>query len=173
MDVLIRAAAEVAVHQPDLCVLIGGEGRDRVRLRRIIERTGAPVRLIGRVDDERLAALYGAADVFAMLCRNRWFGLEQEGFGIVYLEAAACGVPQIAGRSGGSHEAVVHGTTGLVVANPRSVPATAGALAWLLADGATRRAMAEASRGRAVEQFTYDTLADRLRAAIDGAGQPA
>ena len=65
--------------------------------------------------------VYGMADVFAMLCRNRWFGLEQEGFGIVFLEAAAAGVPQLAGASGGSGEAVVDGVTGSVVRDPRSV----------------------------------------------------
>ena len=48
-----------------------------------------------------------------MVCRNRWFGLEQEGFGIVFLEAAAAGVPQLAGDSGGSHEAVIDGVTGI------------------------------------------------------------
>ena len=63
-------------------------------------------------------SLYGCADVFAMLCRNRWFGLEQEGFGIVFLEAAAAGVAQVAGASGGSDEAVVHGETGFVVQRP-------------------------------------------------------
>ena len=57
-------------------------------------------------------AIYACADVFAMLCRTRWGGLEAEGFGIVFLEAAACGVPAVAGRSGGSHEAVVDGETG-------------------------------------------------------------
>ena len=62
--------------------------------------------------------LYGCADVFAMLCRNRWGGLEQEGFGIVFVEAAACGVPQVAGDSGGAAEAVVDGETGLVVGDP-------------------------------------------------------
>ena len=70
--------------------------------------------------DDDLAASYGAADVFAMLCRNRWLGLEQEGFGIVFLEAAAAGVPQLAGASGGAAEAVVDGVTGTVVRDPRS-----------------------------------------------------
>ena len=59
------------------------------------------------MSDEDLAALLGAADVFAMACRSRWIGLEQEGFGIVFLEAAAAGVPQVAGDSGGAAEAVV------------------------------------------------------------------
>ena len=86
------------------------------------------MRFLGRVPDDRgLPALYGCADAFAMLCRNRWLGLEQEGFGIVFLEAAAaCGVPQVAGRSGGSAaEAVIDGVTGtLVVGRPRSTSAT-------------------------------------------------
>ena len=59
------------------------------------------MRVLGRVSDEDRAALLGAADVFVMACRNRWLGLEQEGFGIVFLEAAAAGVPQVAGDSGG------------------------------------------------------------------------
>ena len=59
--------------------------------------------------------MYRSGDVFAMVCRERWAGLEAEGFGIVFLEAAACGLPSVAGRSGGSHEAVVDGKTGFVV----------------------------------------------------------
>ena len=107
-----------------------------------------------------------------MLCRNRWAGLEQEGFGIVFLEAAACGVPQIAGRSGGSHEAVEHGVTGLIVDDPYSVAATAGALTWMLDDDEMRASMGVASRVRAVENFTYDRLAIALQKAIDGVGEP-
>ena len=74
--------------------------------------------MLGRVSQEDRAALLGAADVFVMACRNRWLGLEQEGFGIVFLEAAAAGVPQVAGDSGGASEAVLDGVTGLVVADP-------------------------------------------------------
>ena len=162
MDVLIEAAARLAPDRPDLVVAIGGSGRDRPRLARLIERTGAPVRLLGRVPDLDLPALYGCADVYAMVCRNRWAGLEQEGFGIVFLEAAACAVPQVAGASGGAHEAVADGTTGVVVRRPRDAAAVARALAGLLDDPARRRAMGDAARSRAVAEFGYDVLADRL-----------
>ena len=171
MDTLIRASAEVARHHPDVRVVIAGGGRDERRLRRLIHRTGAPVDLLGRVTDDELPALYGCGDVFAMLCRNRWAGLEQEGFGIVFLEAAACGVAQLAGRSGGSHEAVDHGMTGLIVDDPQSVSATAGALSWLLDDRRMREAMGQASRARVVAEFTYDTLAHQLQRAIEEAGR--
>ena len=77
--------------------------------------SGRRVRFLGRVPDGALAPLLACADVFAMPCRDRWLGLEAEGFGIVFLEAAAAGVPAVAGRSGGSHEAVVDGSTGFVV----------------------------------------------------------
>ncbi|MFN8039224.1 MAG: glycosyltransferase [Acidimicrobiales bacterium] len=168
MDVLIEAAALLAPTHPRLRVVIAGDGRDRARLERLVARTGAPVRLLGRVDDDDLPALYGAADVFAMVCRNRWAGLEQEGFGIVYLEAAAAGVPQVAGRSGGSHEAVVDGVTGVVVDDPRSVPAVAAALAGLLEDPARRARIGAAARRRVVHELTYDRLAVRLADALAG-----
>jgi phosphatidylinositol alpha-1,6-mannosyltransferase len=166
MDVLIKASAQVAPRHPGLTVAIGGGGRDRKRLDGLVESTGAPVRMVGRVSHDDLPRFYGCADVYAMLCRNRWGGLEQEGFGIVFLEAAAAGVPQIAGRSGGAAEAVVHGTTGLVVEHPDDVDAVAAALDELLADGARRDAMARAGRERAVADFTYDGLAHRLGAAL-------
>jgi len=102
MDVLIDAAARLAPERPDLLVAVAGSGRDRARLERRVRESSAPVRLLGRVADADLARLYGCADVFAMACRTRWGGLEQEGFGIVFLEAAACGVPQVAGYSGGA-----------------------------------------------------------------------
>ena len=94
---------------------ISGGGRDHDRLQKLVDELDAPVTLLGRVPDEAMPDVYGCGDVFAMLCRTRWGGLEQEGFGIVFLEAAAAGVPQVAGRSGGAHEAVADGETGLVV----------------------------------------------------------
>ena len=128
------------------------------------------MRLLGRVEHDDLPALYGCADVYAMLCRNRWAGLEQEGFGIVFLEAAAAGVPQVAGDSGGAAEAVVDGETGLVVADPSDPAAAAHALARLLDDPDLRTRMGDRARTRAVADFDYDALALRLGGALDAAG---
>ena len=169
MDTLIRAAARLRDRVPDVVVAIAGSGRDRARLEGLIASTGAPVRLLGRVPDEVLPGLYGAGDVFSMSCRNRWGGLEQEGFGIVFVEAAAAGVPAVAGESGGSAEAVVHGETGLVVPRPDASDQVAGALADLLDDETRRREMGRRARQRAEIEFSYDVLAARLRSGIDDA----
>jgi phosphatidyl-myo-inositol dimannoside synthase len=166
MDVLIDAAAGLAASYPDLQVAIAGSGRDRVRLERRAAARGAPVVFLGRVEDVMLPTLYAAADVFVMACRNRWLGLEQEGFGIVFLEAAAAGIAQIAGRSGGAHDAVVDGETGVVVDDPRDPGAVALALRRLLADAPGRRRMARAARRRAEASFDYDLLAHRLAGAL-------
>lgn len=167
MDVLIRAAARLASVRPDLLVAIAGDGRDRRRLERLISRTAAPVCLLGRVADADLPALYGGGDVFAMLARRRWAGLEEEGFGIVFLEAAACGVPQVAGASGGTGDAVVDGVTGVLVHRPTNVDDAAAALAGLLDDAALRRGYGAAARQRAVEEFDYAQLAATLGASLE------
>jgi phosphatidylinositol alpha-1,6-mannosyltransferase len=162
MDTLIRAAARLKGHYPNLHVAIGGSGRDAKRLSALAKRLRAPVTFLGRVPDEDLGDWLGASDLMVMDCRSRWLGLEQEGFGIVFLEAAATGVAQIAGRSGGSHEAVQNGVTGFVVANPRSAELLAKAIRALMEDGDRRRAFGRASRIAAVERFDWNTLAARL-----------
>jgi phosphatidylinositol alpha-1,6-mannosyltransferase len=162
MDVLIEAAGRLAPSYPDLVVAIAGDGRQHAQLQRQAEASVADVRVLGRVDDDDRAALLGAADIFVMACRNRWVGLEQEGFGIVFLEAAAAGVPQVAGDSGGAAEAVEDGVTGLVVARPEDPGVVAEALRTLLADPAQRRRMGKAARQRAQASFDYDVLASRL-----------
>ncbi len=166
MDTLVRAAAILAAEGRDLQVVIAGDGRDRGRLERLANRVGAPVRLLGRLGDDDITALVGCADVFAMLCRTRWRGLEQEGFGIVFLEAAAAGVPQVAGRSGGAHEAVTDGETGIVL-DPATPKAAATAIGTLLHDRELRARMGAAARHRAVTAFSYDLLAGQLRLAIE------
>ncbi|MFM7047589.1 MAG: glycosyltransferase family 4 protein [Actinomycetota bacterium] len=169
-DVAIRAVTQVVRNGDSttagISMLIGGTGRDQSRLQKLIDELKAPVRLLGRVNDDDLPMLYGCADAFMMLCRNRWGGLEQEGFGIVFAEAAACAVPQIAGDSGGAAEAVVDGQTGFVIRNPRDVDAVARRLQELLADASRRNSMGMASRSRAVSEFDYSVLVNRLAAAL-------
>jgi len=168
-DVLIDAAAQLRSTHPDLLVAIGGGGRDHDRLQKRIDTTGAPARLLGRVADDDLPRLYASADVFAMCCRTRWLGLEPEGFGIVFLEAAACGVPQVAGDSGGAADAVVDGETGVVVRRPRDATDVAAALRTLLDDDDLRDRMGAAARARAEADFTYDHLAAVLALTLDEA----
>ncbi len=164
-DTLVRAGTRLGATRPGVELAIAGGGRDAARLARLARREGAPVRFLGRVPDADLPSLYGAADVFAMLCRDRWLGLEQEGFGIVFLEAAACGIPQVAGHSGGSDEAVVDGVTGRVVHGDDPI-AVAAALAPFVDDPDVRTRMGRAARDRAVAEFDYDKLAARLADAL-------
>ena len=161
-DTLIEVAAALRSSRPRLQVLIGGGGRDAKRLQKLIDKLGAPVRMLGRVTDEQLPRLYGCADVSAMLCRSRWGGLEQEGFGIVFSEAASCGVPQIAGNSGGAADAVLDGLTGKVAQNPSDIAQVANTVSQLLDDSFLRSLMSVASRERALNAFDYDVLTKSL-----------
>lgn len=166
-DVVVEAGAVLASRHPGLQVVVAGSGRDARRLGHLADRSHSPTTFLGRVPEADLPALYACADVFAMVCRNRWWGLEQEGFGIVFLEAAAAGVPAVAGRSGGSAEAVLDGVTGLVVDRPRDVATVAFALDRILGDADRRRAMGDAGRHRVRSELTYDRAAATLRAALD------
>ena len=166
MDTLIKVAARLHTTYPDLEVCIAGGGREEKRLAQLIARTGAPVRLLGRVSEEDKAQLLSAADIFAMLCRNRWGGLEQEGFGIVFVEAAASGTPQIAGSSGGADEAVLDGVTGLVTPQNATLSEVVDTFRSLLDDPVKRVEMSEAGRTRAESSFSYDILAQRLATSI-------
>jgi phosphatidylinositol alpha-1,6-mannosyltransferase len=170
MDVLVDAAVRLRARVPGLVVAIAGEGRDRDRLAGRIAEHEAPVRLLGALSDDDLPRLVGAADVFAMLCRDRWMGLEREGFGMVFLEAAAAGVPQVAGRSGGATEAVVDGETGLVVDRPTDVGAVATAIGRLLCDRVLAGRMGAAARERVEASFDDEGLAPRLAAALAAVG---
>jgi phosphatidyl-myo-inositol dimannoside synthase len=156
-DVVIDAVAGL----PGVQFALAGSGRDRARLERRAQRRGADVTFLGRISEAELGRVYSCADVFAMCCRERWGGAEAEGFGIVFLEAAACAVPAVAGRSGGAHEAVVDGETGFVV-EPRDTQAVRVALAALCGDPARRRHMGGAARERAVEEYSYERLVARL-----------
>ena len=161
-DTVIRAVAQLAPHRPRLKLVIASTGRDEDRLKKLAIELSAPVTFLGRVPHDDLPALYGCADVFSMMCRNRWGGLEQEGFGIVFVEAAACGVPQIAGDSGGAAEAVEDEVTGFVMKDPTDAAGLAARLVRILDHPETWQSMSVASRRRAESEFNYDVLAKRL-----------
>src|SRR5207247_6054461 len=115
-DVAIRGMAALRRIVPEATLVIAGGGPYLPRLEALArESPPGSVVFAGEVGDAELPRWYAACDVFAMPCRSRWGGLEVEGFGIVFLEAAAAGKAAVAGRSGGAEEAVVDGETGLLV----------------------------------------------------------
>ncbi len=162
MDKLIVASARLKGAFPGLGVAIAGAGRDASRLRAMAKLYKAPVEFVGKVSDQDLAGFYGCGDLFVMDCRSRWGGLEQEGFGIVFLEAASCGIAQVAGKSGGSFEAVEDGMSGAVVSNPAKATELTEAIGTLLSNRESLVKMGEYSRQRAVNEFNYPKLAADL-----------
>ena len=116
-DRLIEAMPEILKTVSNAHLLLVGEGPHRDHLQKLIQkhRLEGSVTLIGRIDYKDLPLYICVGDVFAMPSRSRLMGLEVEGLGIVYLEASACGLPVLAGNSGGAPDAVVQNETGLVV----------------------------------------------------------
>ncbi len=163
-DVLIRGLPAVQRRVPEAALLLVGGGPDAPRLHRLAAEHGVAddVVFTGSVPWTELPAHYDAGDVFAMPCRTRKRGLEVEGLGIVFLEASATGLPVVAGRSGGSPDAVLDGRSGVVVDGTR-VDEVASAVANLLADPARGRAMGAAGREWVQREWRWDVLAARLR----------
>ncbi|NNC73992.1 MAG: glycosyltransferase family 4 protein, partial [Acidimicrobiia bacterium] len=135
---VIEAASRLVEQGRDVSVLIVGKGRLERKLRRLADRLAVDVRFEVGVAWERLPGLFQEIDIFAMPCRSRWFGLEVEGLGLVFLEGAATGLPVLAGDSGGSPETVIPAETGYVAAD---VPALVEGIGLLLDDPDSARAM--------------------------------
>jgi phosphatidyl-myo-inositol dimannoside synthase len=162
-DVLIRAWPSVVARVPDARLLLVGGGSYERRLRRLAASSPAADRIVltGEVPWADLPAHYAAGDVFAMPCRTRWLGLELEALGVVFLEAAATGLPVVAGRSGGTPETVDQGVTGLLV-DGRRADEVGPAVAGLLADPARGRAMGAAGRRMVEAEFAWPAVAARF-----------
>jgi phosphatidyl-myo-inositol dimannoside synthase len=161
-DVLIRAMPEIRRRVPDAALLLVGGGPYRGRLEAMA--AGAPagsVVFAGQVSEIDLPRYYRAGDVFAMPCRTRRGGLEVEGWGNVFIEAAACGRPVVVGDSGGARESLVDGVTGRLV-DGADAGNVADAVASLLEDPARAEAMGRAGRERVERHFTWDRAFEQL-----------
>ncbi len=159
-DVLVAAWPRVLARHPRARLLLVGGGPGEASLRRSIAARGVAdsVVLTGPVRHEELPGHYAAGDVFAMPCRTRRAGLDVEGLGMVFLEASACGLPVVAGTSGGAPETVQEGVTGHVV-EPRSAEAVAATISSLLDDPARSRAMGAAGRVWVEQRWSWTTIA--------------
>ena len=173
-DTLIRAMPEIRRRVPEAALVIVGGGPHRGRLEAMAAgETPGSVVFAGEVSEEELPRYYRLGDVFAMPCRTRLGGLEVEGWGNVFIEAAACGRPTVVGDSGGAREALVDGVTGLLV-DGADADAVADAVASLLEDPAHAEAMGAAGRARVEHHFTWPRVAEQLAGwLVEAAGDPS
>jgi len=164
-DTAIRAMELVVDALPDARLLIAGNGPEEDRLRTLTRQLNLRdhVRFLGPIPHHDLRRYYNLADVFLMAGHE--VPGDVEGFGLVYLEANACGTPVIGSRVGGVPDAIQHEQTGLLVP-PRSPDATAQAVLRLLRDSELARRLGEQGRQRVLTEATWDHIADRVHRAL-------
>lgn len=161
---VLHAVAELRSNGRNVRATIVGRGRLERRLRKVAEMLNVPTDFQVDIPWSELPSRYREMDVFAMPCRNRWLGLEQEGLGIVFLEAAASGLPVVAGASGGAPETVLPGRSGFVVHDRDGL---VEALEMLASDPARARQMGERGRAFMEASHTWDSVMERLRSGLE------
>ena len=156
-DKLIEALPDVLQKIPHAHLLLVGEGPYRKHLEKLVQKFSLTknVTFVGRILYDKLPIYLSAADLFAMPSRSRFFGLEVEGLGIVYLEASACGIPVVAGKSGGAPDAVLEGVTGVCV-DGTDVSDIAMAITDILGDAKRASYMGAAGRNWIVDDWRWD-----------------
>jgi phosphatidylinositol alpha-1,6-mannosyltransferase len=142
-DTLVRAWPTVLEEIPDAVLLLVGDGPDRRRIERMVHRCGIEGSVIftGSVPWDEMPGYTDAGDVFAMPVRSRWFGLEAEAFGIVFLEAQVCGLPAVIGNSGGAPESRLTPGKALLLERPRAVVELAHAIVALIEESRSRETL--------------------------------
>jgi phosphatidylinositol alpha-1,6-mannosyltransferase len=165
-DTVIRILPRILSAIPDAHYLIVGTGRYKRFLENLAKSTGVleHVTFAGHIPDECLKAVYGSADLFALVNRELPHG-DVEGFGIALIEAAAFGCPIVTGRSGGTFAAVKEGVSALLV-DPTNEGEVADAMIKLLGNPALRRKMGEAGRDFVRRKFSWDKSALQMQSLL-------
>jgi phosphatidylinositol alpha-1,6-mannosyltransferase len=163
IDTAIEVMARLADEHPDLHYAVVGRGTHEGALRTLAAECGVAdrVHLLTDVSDTELPAAYAMGDIYLGLSRES--GLDAEGFGIALLEAAATGLPVVAGASGGIADAVAAGETGLLV-DPLDIEGAADTVRHLLADQMLAQGLGAAGRARVQQRFTWARVVSDLRA---------
>jgi Glycosyltransferase len=162
-DFLIESMPQILTQVPDAHLLLVGQGPYRAHLEKLVTKHSLQenVTFIGRIQYNDLPGYLCVGDIFAMPSRSRFGGLEVEGLGIVYLEASACGLPVIAGESGGAPDAVIEGVTGFVV-DGTSTEQIANRAIQLLRDEKLRRGMGSAGRAWIEKEWRWQIWASKF-----------
>jgi phosphatidylinositol alpha-1,6-mannosyltransferase len=156
-DCLIKSMPQILSRVPDAHLLLIGQGPYREHLQELVRkhRLESSVTFIGRIEYKDLPMYLCAGEIFAMPSRSRLMGLEVEGLGIVYLEASSCGLPVLAGSSGGAPDAVVQNITGLVVDGTNHEQIATAAIE-LLNNSSASQLMGAAGRQWIVENWRWE-----------------
>lgn len=168
-DHLIQALPQIRSAIPNVLYSILSDGEERPRLERLVEELGLGecVQFRGRAEDDEIIRCYQQCDLFVL--PNRTEGVDIEGFGMVLLEAQACGKPVVAGDSGGTRETMQVPETGLIISCDSPDPMV-GPIVELLQDEPRRKTMGEAGRSWVCAQFDWQQLAQRAATLF---GEPA
>jgi phosphatidylinositol alpha-1,6-mannosyltransferase len=156
-DHLIESMPEILEVVPNAHLLLVGQGPYRDYLQQLVTKNALEdsVTFIGRIQYADLPQYICVGDIFAMPSRSRLMGLEVEGLGIVYLEASACGLPVLAGNSGGAPDAVLHNETGLVVDGTDNKQIAAAAIELLTKEDSARK-MGEVGRQWIIDKWRWE-----------------
>ena len=156
-DHLIESMPEILQRIPNAHLLLVGEGPYREYLHNLVKKYSLEnsVTFIGRIQYSDLPQYICVGDIFAMPSRSRLMGLEVEGLGIVYLEASACGLPVLAGNSGGAPDAVLQNETGLVVSGTDNKQ-IASAAVELLTNADSAEKMGAVGRHWIIEKWRWE-----------------
>ena len=162
-DSLIASLPEILRHHPEAHILMVGTGTYLKHLEDLVEKLAVQesITFIGRIQYADLPRYISVGDVFAMPSRSRLAGLEVEGLGIVYLEASACGLPVIAGKSGGAPDAVLEGETGITV-DGRVPTDIARAINFLLDDPIKAKEMGQRGREWIVSNWRWEIWSEKF-----------
>jgi phosphatidylinositol alpha-1,6-mannosyltransferase len=169
IDTVLQVLPALRAEMPDLCYRIVGDGPDRGYLEQVARDLDLldVVKFLGRVSDDALPDIYRRSDIFVMPAREETTSASVEGFGIVYLEASASGLPVVAARSGGAVEAVIDGETGFLVP-PDEPEALTRALRKLVLDAERRHSMGQAGRRWVEEEMNWDRAAAQIANLLAG-----
>lgn len=167
-DYLIQSMPLILHQVPNAHLLLVGQGPYLEHLQKLVKEHGleSSVTFIGRVDYKELPQYLCVGDIFAMPSRSRLMGLEVEGLGIVYLEASSCGLPVLAGNSGGAPDAVKQSETGLVV-NGTDEKQIASAAIELLNNSESSKKMGLAGRQWIVNNWRWETWSKEFEALLN------
>lgn len=164
-DVVIKSLPKVLEKVPNTAYVIVGSGPTEDKLKTLVKNLALDrqVIFIGEVPHDSIVDYYNVCDLFIMPNRKLEDTGEIEGFGVVFLEANACGKPVIGGRTGGTEDAIIDSQTGILVDKVTEPDEISQAILRLLLDEELSRRMGEAGRKRAEDFFNWSIMANRLR----------